>query len=196
MNTLIVEQTEHGEVATDVFQKLMENRILIISSIVDDKTACDINATLLFLDAVNDDKISLFINVENGDIRSVLSIIDCINLLSAPLETYICGSVQGPAVLLASAGTPGLRFISENSTVSLGQLEADHAKYGNLVSAKISLDQLIRDNNRMIKILSNHTGKSIKTITKDLEKRIFMEPKDVVKYGLADKVVKPKKVSK
>lgn len=190
MNTIITEATDHGEVPIDIYQKLANDRILFICNHIDDKLATDIVATLLLKDAEDSDKkITLFINSEGGDIRNVLMIYDMMNLVSAPIETVCIGAAMDEAAIILSAGTPGMRLATKNSVVAVGQLVNDWMAYADLTEAKQMLDHVVSDNKAMMNILAKNTGKTVKQVMQDYDRRVFLTAAQSVKHGLIDRVV-------
>lgn len=199
MNTIITETTEHGEVPIDIYQKLSNDRILFLTDFIDDKVATDIAATLLLKDAevsnkVNEDtednKITLFINSEGGDIRAVFMIYDVMQIISCPIEVVCFGSAMNEAAILLVGGTDGMRYATKNSIIAVGQLISQWAKRSNLVDAEKTLTQVTRDNKRMMEIFSKHSGKKLTQITKDFDRIVFLEPTKALKYGFIDHVIK------
>lgn len=194
MNTIVLEENEQGEIAVDVFQTLSNSRILFIHEDIDDKVASDICATLLVKDMENsEDKISLFINSEGGDIRSVLMIYDVMNLLVSPIETICMGSAWNESLLLLAAGTPGMRFATSNSVICASKLMYDSMNYSDLTDAKIIKNVYELDSKKMVEIFSKITKKSIKQINNDFSVKKFMTPTQAKRYGLIDDIIKPKK---
>lgn len=190
MNTFVIEETEHGDLPVDVYHKLADDRILFLSDIIDDKIATDIVATLLLKDAENSEsKITLFINSEGGDIRNTLMIYDMMQMIQAPIETVCIGSAMGESVIILAAGTPGMRFATKNSMISINQLTNDWSNYSDLTDAKIALDQGLSDNKKMMDILSKCTKKTLKEVSSDFDRRVFFTCNQAMKYGLIDKVV-------
>lgn len=190
MNTIVIEKTQNGDVAIDVYQKLADDRIIFLSEFIDDKVSSEINATLLLKDLESpSEKITMFINSEGGDIRSVFSIYDMMNSLSAPIETVCIGSAMHEAALLLAAGTKGMRLATKNSLISLGQLVNDHMNMVDLTDAKKTLDQSIYDNKKMIEAFAKCTGKTVKEISSDFDRTMFLNASQSLKYGLIDKVI-------
>lgn len=190
MNTIVTETTEHGEIPIDIYQKLSNDRILFICNVIDDKLASDITATLLLKDAEDSDKkITLFINSPGGSIRNVLMIYDMISMIDAPVETVCIGSAMDEAAILLAAGTPGMRLVTQNSVIAVSQLVHDWMAFSDLTNAKKFLDLAVNDNKRMMEIFAKSTGKSVKQVMEDFERRVFMNANQAVKYGLADRVV-------
>lgn len=190
MNTIVLESTEHGDMPVDVYQKLSNDRILFICDTISDGLATDITATLLLKDAEDSDKkITLFINSQGGDIRNVMMICDMMHLIEAPIETVCIGAATDEACLILASGTPGMRFATKNSVIAASQLVHDWMAQANLTDAKRYLELAMADNKRMMELLAKATGKTVKQVMSDFERRVFMNATQAVKYGLIDKVV-------
>jgi ATP-dependent Clp protease protease subunit len=190
LNTFILETTEHGDMPVDIYQKLANDRILFITDHVNDKVATDIIATLLLKDSENsEEKISLFINSSGGDIRSVFMIYDIMQMIQAPIETVCIGSAMNESVILLAAGEPGMRLATKNSIFSVSQLEHDWMSRANLSDAKKIVTRYARDNRNMMEIIASTTGKPIKQVLSDFERRVFMNATQASKYGLVDKII-------
>lgn len=190
MNTIVTETTEHGEMPVDVYQKLSNDRILFICDYINDNLATDITATLLLKDSEDSEKkITLFINSSGGDIRNALMICDMMNMVEAPIETVCIGAAMDEAAIILASGTNGMRFATKNSVISASQLSHDWITRANLTDAKKYLDLAKADNKRMMEILSKTSGKSLKQVCEDFERKVFMTAPQAVKYGLVDKVV-------
>jgi ATP-dependent Clp protease protease subunit len=186
----VTESTEQGEVAVDVYQKLSDDRILFISDFVDDRLATDITANLLLKDSEDqNEKITLFINSGGGDIRNVFMIYDMMKMIHAPIETVCIGAAIDEAIILLSAGTKGMRYSTRNSVICVGPLESDHTSYSDLTNAKLSLNQSLDDNKRMMEAIAKATGKKLKEVMSDFQRKVFMNASQAVKYNLIDKIV-------
>lgn len=194
LNTLVLEETEHGDMPVNVYQKLADDRILFITERLTDAIATDIIATLLLKDHEDsENKITLFINSHGGDIRNAFMIYDVMTMLQAPIETVCIGSAMDEAAILLAGGTKGMRLATKNSVIAVSQLTHDWHMFTNLTDAKNLLDQSQIDNNRLIEILSKATGKSPKQLKEDFDRRVFFNATQAVKYGLIDKVIVPSK---
>lgn len=194
MNTLVLESTEHGDFPVDVYQKLSNDRILFISDTITDSVATDIVATLLLKDAEDSEKkITLFINSMGGDIRNAFMIYDMMQMIDSPIETVCIGSAMDEAALILAAGTPGMRLATKNCSIAFGQLVHDWVTHANLTDAKKILDLSVQDNKRMMDILAKCTGKTLKQVMSDFDRRVFMNAPQAVKYNIIDKVVKVNK---
>lgn len=190
LNTIVIEKTEEGDMPIDVYQKLANDRILFITDIIDTTVASEITATLLLKDAENpDEKITLFINSEGGNIRDVLMIYDTMNMISAPIETICIGSAMDEIVVLLAGGTPGMRFATKNSTVSTSQLVHDWMARVNMTDARKYLEMCIADNKKMMSIIAKGAGITLKQAMSDFERRLFMTAAQAKKYGIIDKVI-------
>lgn len=194
MNTLVLETTEHGDLPVDVYQKLSNDRILFITNFITDEVAADIAATLLLKDSEDPGKkITLFINSPGGDIRNVFMIYDMMQMIESPVETVCIGTARDEAAVLLAAGSEGMRFATKNSCIAVSQLVHDWMTHSNLTDAKKILVLSMQDNKRMMEILAHCTGKTVKQINEDFDRRVFMSAPQAVKYGLIDKVVQFKK---
>jgi ATP-dependent Clp protease protease subunit len=190
LNTLVLEQTEYGEMPVDVYQKLANDRILFITDDINDQIATDIIATLLLKDSEDPDKkITIFINSSGGDIRNAFMIYDVMNMISAPIETVCIGSALDEAAILLASGQKGMRLATKNAVIAISQLVHDWYMHTNLTDAKNLLEQSQIDNNRLMEIFSKATGKSSKEVKEDFDRRVFFSAAQAVKYGLIDKVV-------
>jgi len=194
LNTLVLEQTEHGEVPMDVYQKLANDRILFIHDYIDDDIATDIVATLLLKDHEdNEKKITLFINSPGGDIRNVFMIYDVMAIVNAPIETVCIGAAMDEAALLLAGGRKGMRLATKNAIISVSQLVNNWHMHTNMTDAKNLMEQFKVDNDRLLEILNKATGKSVKQLREDFDRRTFFTAPKAMKYGLIDKIVAPNK---
>jgi ATP-dependent Clp protease protease subunit len=189
LNTIVTETTEQGEMPIDVFQKLCNDRILFITGEIDDNMATDITATLLLKDGECEDKITIFLNSQGGDIRNILTIYDVMCMIGSPIETVCIGTAAHGAAIILAAGTPGMRFATKHSIICIEQLINDWMKHSDLTEAKTSLAQSSEDNKRMMNIFAKTTNKPLKQIMADFDRKVFMSSQQAVKYGFIDKVV-------
>lgn len=189
MNPLIIDQTENGDVVVDIFARLSKDRMIFITEPITDKVATDVCATIMLKEFEdNDEKISLFINAESADIRSVFMIYDVITTINSPVETICTGSAMNEAVLILAAGTKGMRYATKNSIISTCQLIHDKSYNSDLINAKSILDQSIKDNKEFIKSLAKATGKKSTQVLKDLSSKKFLTARQAKKYGIIDKI--------
>jgi ATP-dependent Clp protease, protease subunit len=197
LNTLVLEQTEQGDMPVDVYQKLADDRILFVCGPLTDELATDIIATLLLKDSEESEKkITLFVNSHGGDIRNAFMIYDVIQMIRSPVETVCIGSAMDEAVIILAGGEPGLRFATKNSVITATQLVHDWYTHTNLTDAKKLLLQSQIDNDRLMEILAKSTNKTVKQVKEDFDRRVFFNASQAVKYGLIDKVVEFSKFNK
>ncbi len=190
MNTIVTETTELGEVPINIYQKLASDRILFICNNIDDKLATAVVAALILKDSEDPEKkITIFINSEGGDIRSVLMIYDIMSMIRAPIETVCIGAAMDEAVIILAAGTAGMRFAAKHSAIAVSQLINNWMAYSDLTDAKKSLEQSVSDNKKMMEILAKCMGKPLKEVMTLFERRVFMGSAQAAKLNLIDKVV-------
>jgi ATP-dependent Clp protease, protease subunit len=190
LNTIVLEKTEMGDIPIDIYSKLANDRILFIYDYVDDQLATDITATMFLKDQEDQEKkISLFINSEGGDIRSVFMIYDMIKLLSCDVETVCVGSAMNEVVLLLAAGTPGLRYATKNAAICPSELVQEQYHQTNLDDAKEVLKRLQRDNKNMMTELAACVGKKMPEVSMDFERKVFMSAKQAKSYGIIDAIM-------
>lgn len=189
VNTLILEKFQsENEIRIDVSSKLIQNRIIFVDDLINDKNAAGIVATLLLLDSESQDKITIFINSEGGDIRNVFMIYDAMKLISSPIETFCIGTAMREATLLLAAGSPGMRLIAKNADTAISQIVYNGIYLSDLTDTKIAHQKWNRDNEAFLKELSKRTNKPLKQIKIDTERQLFMNAQKTVEYGLADRV--------
>jgi len=194
LNTLIMEQTEHGEVPMDVYQKLAKDRILFITDYIDDDVATDLIATLLLKDQEDSDaKIRLLVNSPGGDIRNTFMIYDVMMMIHAPIEVLCMGAAMDEAAIILAGGRKGMRLATKNAIISVSQLSNPWHMHTNLVDAKRLMDQFNTDNDRLLEIYSKATGKTVKQLRTELDRRTFLSAQKAMKFGLIDKIVTPNK---
>lgn len=190
MNTLVLEQTEHGDQAMDVYQKLAQDRILFLSEDLHDELATDMVATLLLKDSEDPDKkITLFINSHGGDIRNAFMIYDVMTMLQAPIETVCIGAAMDEALILLAGGEPGMRLATKHAILSATQLLPGLHLHTDLPGAQALLHQDKIDNDRLMDILAKTTKKTVAQVRKDFDRRVFFNAKEALKYGFIDKIV-------
>lgn len=189
---MVVEQTASGERAFDIYSRLLKERIIFLGTPIDDYVSSLLIAQLLFLDA-EDSKgdIFLYINSPGGAITSGFGILDTMNYIKSDIVTICMGQAASMAAILLSAGTKGKRMALENSRVMIHQPLGGVS--GQATDIEIHTKEILFLKDRLNKILSNNTGKSVKTIENDTNRDNFMSSQEALKYGLIDEIVKTKK---
>ena len=189
---MVVEQSPQGEREYDIYSRLLKERIIFLGSQVDDHISSLIIAQLLFLEADDPEKeIFMYINSPGGVITSGFGILDTMNYIKPDICTICMGQAASMAAVLLSAGTKGKRQALENSRVMIHQPLG--GVQGQATDIEIHTKEILYLKQRLNKILSDNTGKTVKMIENDTNRDNFMSSDDAIKYGIIDKVVKNKK---
>ena len=190
----VVEDTNRGERAFDIYSRLLRERIVFLGSEIDDPTANLVIAELLFLDSVEPGKdLSLYINSPGGPTTSMFAIYDAMNSLRSEVATYCVGQAASGAAVLLAAGSPGKRRALANSRVLLHQPHG--GIQGQSADMEIHAREVMRQRRRMEEILAEHTGKPVERIHQDLERDFILDPEEARAYGIVDEVVRRKRVA-
>ncbi len=188
---IVVDQESYGERSYDIYSKLLKSRIVFLSGEIDDHLSNCVVAELLYLDSISHDDIYLYINSPGGSVTSGLAIYDTMNYVKSNVCTICFGMAASMAAVILSSGTKGKRYILPNADVMIHQILG--RSEGQASDIEISTKQILILKERLNKILSKNTGKSIKTITKDTDRDNYLSSKDAVSYGLVDKIIEIKK---
>ena len=184
----VVEKTSYGERAFDIYSRLLQDRIIFISSPIDDHIASVVIAQLLFLDNQNPDKdIKLYINSPGGSVTAGMAIYDTMQYLKSDVSTICIGMAASMAAVLLAAGAKGKRFSLPNSEVMIHQVMG--GMEGQASDIKIHAERIINMKEKLNKILAKHTGQTLSVIEKDTDRDHFMSANEAKKYGLIDKVI-------
>ena len=191
MNNLIpmvVEQSNRGERAYDIYSRLLKERIVFLVGPVNDNVATLITAQLLFLESENPKKeISFYINSPGGLVTSGLGIYDTMQYIKPPVSTLCIGQASSMGSFLLAAGEKGKRFSLPNSRIMVHQPSAGYQ--GQATDIEIHAKEILALKERLNKIYSKHTKKNEEEIKKALERDNFMTPSEAKKFGLIDEVV-------
>lgn len=188
----VIEKSSVGERAYDIYSRLLKDRIIILSGEIDDNMANSIVAQLLYLDGINHDDISIYINSPGGSITSGMAIYDTMNFISSSVSTICVGMAASMAAFLLSSGEKGKRFCLENSEVMIHQPLG--GAQGQATEIKIAAERILKLKKKLNKILSLNTGKDLGKIEKDTERDYFMDSDEALKYGIIDEVLNKKKI--
>ena len=184
----VVEQTNRGERSYDIFSRLLNDRIVMLSEEVNDTTASLIVAQLLYLEAQDPDKdIQFYINSPGGSVTAGMAIYDTMQYIKCDVSTICIGMAASMGAFLLSSGTKGKRYALPNAEIMIHQPSA--GTQGQITDMAIHLKRLEIVKERMNRILSENTGKSIETVTADCERDNFMTAQEAVEYGLIDQVI-------
>ena len=185
---MVVEQTNRGERSYDIFSRLLNDRIIILSDEVNDVTASLVVAQLLYLEGQDPDKdISLYINSPGGSISAGMAIYDTMQYIKPDVATICVGMAASMGAFLLAAGAKGKRYALPNSEIMIHQPLG--GTQGQATDIKIHADHIIRIREKMNKMLSEMTGKPLEVITADTERDNFMTAEQAKEYGLIDKVM-------
>ena len=185
---MVVEQTNRGERSYDIFSRLLNDRIIILSDEVNDVTASLVVAQLLYLEGQDPDKdISLYINSPGGSISSGMAIYDTMQYIKPDVATICVGMAASMGAFLLAAGAKGKRYALPNSEIMIHQPLG--GTQGQATDIKIHADHIIRIREKMNRMLSEMTGKPLQIITADTERDNFMTAEQAREYGLIDKVM-------
>ena len=185
---MVVEQTANGERAVDIYSRLLKERIIFLGMPIDDNISSLIIAQLLFLESEDAEKdIYMYINSPGGVITSGFGILDTMNYIKPDVATICMGQAASMAALLLSSGTKGKRSALENSRVMIHQPLG--GVQGQATDIEIHTKEILFLKEKLNKILSNNTGKSIKTIENDTNRDNFMSAERALEYGLIDQIV-------
>ena len=184
----VVEQTSRGERSYDIFSRLLNDRIIILSEEVNSTTASLIVAQMLYLEAQDPDKdIQFYINSPGGSVTDGMAIYDTMQFIKCDVSTICVGMAASMGAFLLSSGTKGKRLALPNAEIMIHQPSA--GTQGQITDMAIHLKRLEIIKKRMNHILSENTGKPLDVVTADCERDNFMSAEEAVAYGLIDKVI-------
>lgn len=184
----VIEKNEMGERAYDIYSRLLKDRIIILNGEINDATANSIVAQLLYLDSLNNDDISLYINSPGGSITSGMAIYDTMNFIKSDVSTICIGMAASMAAFLLATGEWGKRFILPNAEVMIHQPLG--GAQGQATDIKIAAERILRLKRKLNIILSDRTKKDVNTINSDTERDYFMDCHEALDYGIVDKILK------
>ena len=186
----VLEKTSSGERVYDLYSRLLQDRIILLSGEIDDNLSNIIVSELLYLDSINHEDINIYINSPGGSITSGMAIYDTMNYIRSDVSTICIGMAASMAAFLLSSGKKGKRYALPNSEIMIHQ-PAIHGNgvNGQVTDIKIVSDQLQKSKQRLNRILAENTGKTIEEICRDTERDNFMTATEALQYGLIDQVI-------
>ena len=183
----VIEKSNQGERAYDIYSRLLKNRIILLSGEINDDTANVIIAQLLYLDSINQNDIQLYINSPGGSITAGMAIYDTMNFIKSDVSTTCVGMAASMAAFLLSCGTKGKRYCLPNSEVMI------HQPLGGVQGQATEIDivarRIINLRKKLNTILSKNTKKDLKQIEKDTERDYYMNANEALNYGIIDKIL-------
>ena len=184
----VVEQTSRGERSYDIFSRLLNDRIVMLSEEVNDTTASLIVAQLLYLEAQDPDKdIQFYINSPGGSVTAGLAIYDTMQYIKCDVATICIGMAASMGAFLLSGGTKGKRQALPNAEIMIHQPSG--GSQGQATDIQIQAEQILKIKKRLNQILADNTGKSVEEVERDCERDHFMTAEEAREYGLIDKVI-------
>jgi ATP-dependent Clp protease protease subunit len=184
----IVEKSQRGERAYDIFSRLLEERIIFLAGPVTDMNANVVIAQMLYL-ASKDSKrdIKLYINSPGGSVTAGLAIYDTMQYLKCPVSTICIGLTASMAAVILAAGTKGKRFSLPNAEILLHQVAG--GAQGQAVDIEITAKQIVHMKEKLNKIIASHTGQPLNKVVKDTDRDFYLTADEAKKYGLIDEVI-------
>lgn len=187
----VIEKTQFGERAYDIYSRLLKERIVFIGGPITDPMANAVIAQLLFLDS-QDPKadIKLYINSPGGSVTAALAVYDTMQFVKADISTICVGVAASAAAVLLAAGTKGKRFTLPNSEILIHQVMG--GAEGQAVEILIAAKHITKIKERLNEILGKHTGQSTEKIEKDTDRDFWMNAEEAKKYGIVDEIIRRK----
>ncbi len=184
----VIEQTNRGERSYDIYSRLLNDRIIVLSDEVNDATASVVVAQLLFLEAQDPEKdISFYINSPGGSVSAGLAIYDTMQYIKCDVSTICMGMAASMGAFLLSSGTKGKRYILPNAEVMIHQPSG--GAQGQATEILIAADHIQRTKQRLNRILSENTGKPVEQVAIDTERDNWLTAQDALEYGIVDKIL-------
>ncbi len=184
---VVIEKEYNGERSYDIYSRLLKDRIVFITGEIDDNLANNVIAELLYLDSINHEDISIYINSPGGSVSSGLAIYDTMQFVSSNISTICVGIAASMGAFLLSSGETGKRYALPNADIMIHQ-PLGGAK-GQATDIQIASERIITLRKRLNKILAKNTGQTLKKIEKDTDRDYYLDAKSALEYGLIDKVI-------
>jgi ATP-dependent Clp protease, protease subunit len=184
----VIEKTNYGERAFDIYSRLLKERIIFLGGPIDDHVANIVIAQLLFLENEDSKKdIQLYINSPGGSVSAAMAMYDTMNFIKPDVQTICVGLAASAGALLLSSGAKGKRFSLPNTEIMIHQPLG--GARGQATDIEITAKQILKIRERLNKILADNTGQKLATIEKDVERDFWMTADEAKKYGIVDKII-------
>ena len=183
----VLEKTNNGDRVYDLYSRLLEDRIILLSGEINDNLANIIISELLYLDSISQDDISIYINSPGGSITSGMAIMDTMNYIKSDVSTICVGMAASMAAFLLSCGKKGKRFILPNAEVMIHQPLG--GVNGQATEIKIAAERILKLKNKLNQILASNTNQDINKIQIDTERDYYMDANEAIKYCIVDKII-------
>jgi len=188
----VIEKTNDCERSYDIYSRLLQDRIIILNGEIDDNSANIIVAELLYLDSINHNDISLYINSGGGSVTAGMAIYDTMNFIKSDVSTICIGMSASMAAFLLSSGTKGKRYALPNSEVMIHQPLG--GVQGQATEIKIAAERILKMKQKLNQLLAQNTGQDLKKIEEDTERDHFLSAYEAKDYGLVDKVIEKERL--
>ncbi len=189
----VVEQTNRGERAFDLYSRLLKENIIFLGTPIDDTIANLVCAQLLFLESENPDRdISIYINSPGGDITALFAIYDTMSFIKPDVSTICFGQAASAAAVLLAAGTPGKRMALPHARILLHQPYA--GAQGQATDIELAAKEILRLRTMLEEILAGHTGQEIDKIHRDTDRDFVMSAQEAKEYGILDEVIEARSI--
>lgn len=188
---VVVEKEFDGERSYDIFSRLLKERIIFVSGEINDTLANSVIASLLYLDSINHEDISIYINSPGGSVSSGFAIYDTMQFIKSDVSTICVGMAASMGAFLLSSGTQGKRYALPNSDIMIHQPLG--GAEGQASDIKIAADRILFLRRRLNKILAKNTRQPLRKIEKDTERDYYLDAEEALQYGLIDQVIKKEK---
>lgn len=183
----VIEKSSNGERVYDIYSRLLKDRIIILSGEITDASANIVVGELLYLDSLNHDDISLYINSPGGSITAGMAIFDTMNFIKSDVSTICVGMAASMGAFLLSSGTKGKRCCLPNSEVMIHQPLG--GAEGQATEIKIVAERILKLKDKLNKILAKNTGQKLEKVEQDTERDHFLSAKEALDYGIVDKIL-------
>lgn len=188
----VIEKTQYGERAYDIYSRLLKERIIFLASPVTDPVANSIIAQLLFLASKDPKKeIQIYLNTPGGSVTAGLAIYDTMQYVKCPISTVCVGLGASMGAVLLAAGSKGKRFALPNSEILLHQVMGGVT--GEAVEIEITAKQIVKIKDKLNRIIAKHTGQPLERIEKDTDRDFYLSSEEAKAYGIIDEVIKTQK---
>lgn len=187
----VIEKTNNGERVYDIYSRLLKDRIIYLCGEIDDINSNTIVAQLLYLDSLNHDDISIYINSPGGSVTGGMAIYDTMNFIKSNVSTICIGMAASMGAFLLSSGHKGKRYCLPNGEVMIHQPLG--GAQGQASEIKIAATRILKLKEKLNEILSKNTGKDISIIEKDTDRDYFLSAEEALEYGLIDEILKKEK---
>lgn len=184
---VVIEKEFDGERSYDIFSRLLKERIIFISGEINDTLANSVIASLLYLDSISHNDISIYINSPGGSVSSGFAIYDTMQFITSDVSTICVGMAASMGAFLLSSGTKGKRYALPNADIMIHQPLG--GAEGQASDIKIAADRIILLRKRLNKILAKNTNQSLRKIEKDTERDYYLDADEALEYGIVDKVI-------